>query len=182
MSAFRWIAAFGSLAALCALPACADDAAGAAPRSEHEAATGDGLAVGQKAPSFQLNRVNGTGKVQLSPGKVVLVDFWATWCGPCKKSFPKLQDLYTRYGGSGLEIVGVSEDDDMSDDVKAFGPTMGAKFPLGWDDGKSVAGKYKPPKMPSSFVVDRNGIVRFVHVGYHDGEEADLEKEIKGLL
>src|SRR5262245_58440704 len=138
---------------------------------------------GTPAPSFDGDSMNGQGKVSLGKlkGKVVIVDFWATWCEPCKKSFPKLQELSTKHKSSGLEIVGVSEDEE-SGGISDFGKTYGSKFPLLWDKGKGIADRWKPPSMPSSFVVDKNGVVRFVHNGYHDGEEAELEKEVKSLL
>jgi cytochrome c biogenesis protein CcmG/thiol:disulfide interchange protein DsbE len=140
--------------------------------------------IGKPAPSFSVETANGKGKVAIDSlkGKVVFVDFWATWCGPCKESFPKLQELYTKYQASGLEIVGVSEDDD-NQGIAEFGQAHGsASFPLGWDKAKAIAGKYNPPTMPTTFVVDKNGIVRFVHVGYHDNDQAELEKELKKLL
>ncbi|HEY8039025.1 MAG TPA: TlpA disulfide reductase family protein, partial [Polyangiaceae bacterium] len=116
-------------------------------------------------------------------GKVVLVDFWGTFCEPCKKSFPKLQDLNTKYSASGLRIVGISEDEsDDKDKIPGFAGTYGAKFPLGWDEDKSIAKNYKPETMPSSFIIDKKGVVRYAHVGYHDGEEVEVEKEIKELL
>ncbi|WP_394826928.1 TlpA family protein disulfide reductase [Pendulispora albinea] len=140
--------------------------------------------VGSPAPEFGFASVNGQGKVSAKElqGKVVLVDFWATWCEPCKKSFPKLQGLNVKYKASGVEIVGISEDDEKGTDLAGFGNTYGAKFPLGWDDGKKIAEKWQPKSMPSSFIVDRKGVVRFVHLGYHDGEEDEIEKEIKSLL
>jgi cytochrome c biogenesis protein CcmG/thiol:disulfide interchange protein DsbE len=158
-----------------------DDSAGAATGGEG----GKGL-VGKPAPSFTVAAVvNGKGKVSLGSlhGKVVLLDFWGTFCEPCKKSFPKLQDLYTKYGDSGLKIVGVSEDEaDDKDKIPDFASTYGAKFTLGWDRDKQVARSYKPETMPSSFLIDKNGVVRFAHVGYHDGEEVEIEKEVKELL
>src|SRR5689334_8725125 len=86
------------------------------------------------APDFSGETINGKGKVSLaqSQGKVVLVDFWATWCEPCKKSFPKLEELRVKYASAGFEIVAISEDDE-SNGVKDFGTTHGAKFPLLWD-------------------------------------------------
>lgn len=135
------------------------------------------------APTFAGDNVNGSGKVSLDDykGKVVLVDFWATWCQPCEKSFPKLEELRVKYNASGFEIVAVSEDDE-SGGIKKFAETHGAKFPLLWDKDKSIAGKYKPPNMPSSFLVDRKGVVRNVHLGYHDGAEKEIEQEVKSLL
>ncbi len=138
--------------------------------------------VGQSGPVFALDRVAG-GSFDMAKlrGKVVVVDFWATWCEPCKKSFPKLQELYVKYQASGIEIVGISEDDEKTG-IPEFTSTYGAKFPVVWDSGKKVAGKWQPKSMPATFIVDRNGVVRFAHLGYHDGEEAEIEKEVKSLL
>jgi peroxiredoxin len=135
------------------------------------------------APDFAGDSMNGKGRFSLaqSKGKVVLVDFWATWCEPCKKSFPKLEEIRVKYAASGLEIAAVSEDDEQNG-VKDFGTTHGAKFPLLWDKDKSIANKWHPPNMPSSFIVDKKGIVRFVHLGYHEGEEKQVEAEVKSLL
>jgi peroxiredoxin len=142
--------------------------------------------VGNPAPDFSVKTVSGgAGSVSLKGlrGKVVLVDFWGTFCEPCKKSFPKLQDLNTKYSASGLKIVGISEDEsDDKDKIPGFAGTYGAKFALGWDEDKSIAKSYKPETMPSSFIIDKKGVVRYVHVGYHDGEEVEVEKEIKELL
>jgi peroxiredoxin len=139
--------------------------------------------IGSPAPAFTLDTANAKGKFDIAKvkGKVVVVDFWATWCDPCKKSFPKLQDLYTKYNASGMELVGISEDEENSG-ITEFGNAHGAKFPLAWDSGKSIAGQWQPKSMPTTFVVDRNGIVRFAHLGYHDGDEAEMEKEVKSLL
>ncbi len=147
---------------------------------------GGGGLVGNPAPDFSVKAiVGGKGSVSLKSlrGKVVLVDFWGTFCEPCKKSFPKLQDLNTKYAASGLSIVGISEDEvDDKDKIPGFADTYGAKFTLGWDEDKAVARSYKPETMPSSFLIDKKGVIRFAHVGYHDGEEVEVEKEIKELL
>jgi thiol-disulfide isomerase/thioredoxin len=139
--------------------------------------------IGSPGPQFDIPSVNSKGKMSLKAvaGKVVIVDFWATWCEPCKKSFPKLQELNVKYKASGLEILALSEDDE-NQGLSDFGNTYGAKFPLGWDDGKAVAAKWQPKSMPATFIVDKKGVVRFVHLGYHDGEEAEIEKEVKSLL
>jgi peroxiredoxin len=139
---------------------------------------------GQPAPDFSVNATsNGSGKIAMSSlkGKVVVVDFWATWCEPCKKSFPNLQQLNVKYKASGLEIVGISEDDDASG-IAEFGKNYGAKFPLAWDQGKTVASKYDPKTMPTSFIIDRKGIVRFVYMGYHSEDDAKFEANVKSLL
>ncbi|MGD0530570.1 MAG: TlpA disulfide reductase family protein [Polyangiaceae bacterium] len=142
--------------------------------------------VGNPAPDFNVKAVaGGSGTVSLKSlrGKVVLVDFWGTFCEPCKKSFPKLQDLNTKYSTSGLRIVGISEDEsDDKDKIPGFAQSYGAKFTLGWDEDKSIAKSYKPDTMPSSYIIDKKGVVRYAHVGFHDGEEVEIEKEIKELL
>ena len=138
-------------------------------------------AVGKPASTFSLGSVNTGGKINVDKGKVILVDFWATWCEPCKKSFPKYQDLYVKYKSSGLEIVAVSVDDDNKG-IQDFIKTYGAKFPVGWDEGHKIADCWQPQSMPSAFLIDKNGVVKNVHSGYHDGEEKELEKEIKALL
>lgn len=170
-----------SIALSSAALACGDTGAGGA--GPDTAAGASHPLVGSPGPSFSADSANGAGNVSIGAlkGKVVIVDFWATWCDPCKKSFPKLQDLYTKYKASGLEIVGISEDDENSG-IAEFGTAHGSKFPLAWDKDKAIAGKWQPKSMPTSFVVDRNGVVRFAHLGYHDGDEAEVEKEIKSLL
>jgi peroxiredoxin len=140
--------------------------------------------LGTAAPAFSRPAVGGsTGEISIDElhGKVAVIDFWATWCEPCKKSFPKLEDLKVKYEASGLKIIGVSEDDD-ADGIPAFAKGLGAKFPLVWDSEKSIAAKWKPKSMPTTFIVDRSGIVRFVHFGFHDGEDASIEREVKSLL
>lgn len=139
---------------------------------------------GQPAPDFTVNVTsNGSGKISMASlkGKVVVVDFWATWCEPCKKSFPKLQELNVKYKASGLEIIGISEDDE-SGGIAEFGKNYNAKFPLAWDQGKTVAGKYDPKTMPTSFIIDRKGIVRFAFMGYHSEDDAKFEAHVKSLL
>jgi peroxiredoxin len=137
--------------------------------------------VGKSASTFSLPAVNGGSKVGLEKGKVTIVDFWATWCEPCKKSFPKYQELYVKYKASGLEVIAVSVDDEKKE-IPDFIKTYGAKFPVGWDEGHKIAECYKPSAMPTAFVIDKNGVVKHIHNGYHDGEEKELEKEIKSLL
>ncbi len=174
--------AVGVMACALSLGACGGSEGGPNTGGSGESG-GKHALIGSPAPVFTIDSVNGKGKVDLSKlkGKVVLVDFWATWCEPCKKSFPKLQELNVKFKASGLVIVGVSQDDE-NQGLSDFGKTYGADFALGWDGDKAVAKKYKPPSMPSSFLIDKQGIVRFAHLGYHDGDEAEVEKELKTLM
>jgi cytochrome c biogenesis protein CcmG, thiol:disulfide interchange protein DsbE len=138
--------------------------------------------VGAPAPAFELREVDGSDQQSLGAhaGKVVIVDFWATWCEPCKQSFPAYQKLVSKLGGD-LVVVAISQDDDDKN-IPAFVAETGAKFPIVWDDGKAVAKAYDPPTMPTAFVIDKSGIIRFVHVGYRAGDEAMLEEEARSLM
>ncbi len=160
-------------------------ACGGSEKGPDSAADTGGL-VGNPAPDFNLKAVNGSKQtIALTElrGQVVLIDFWGTFCQPCKKSFPKLEELNSKYGGRGLHVIGISEDEeDDKDKIPGFADMYGAKFPLTWDHDKSIARQYKPDTMPTSFLIDKKGVVRFEHVGFHDGEEVEIAKEIQGLL
>lgn len=149
-------------------------------------AAGEGGLVGNPAPDFSVAPVTGAHdelSLKQLHGKVVLVDFWGTFCTPCKSSFPKLQALNAKYAASGLEIVGISEDEaEDKGKIPAFASTFGAKFPIGWDEDRTISQRYQPETMPASFLIDRKGIVRFSHVGYRAGDEVQIEKEIQDLL
>ena len=113
----------------------------------------------------------------------MLLDFWGTFCEPCKKSFPKLEELNRKYAESGLHVIGISEDEDEDRaKIPGFAEAYGATVFARWDGDKSIARRYKPETMPSSFLIDRDGVVRFAHVGFHDGEEREVEDELRGLL
>lgn len=143
---------------------------------------GKGIKQGDKAPQFAMDSMNGAGKMTIAPGKVTIVDFWATWCEPCKKSFPKLQELYVKYKSSGLEIIAISVDDDKKG-VPGFVKANGdAKFLVVWDKDHAVANAYKPDSMPTTFILDKSGNIAHTHKGYRDGEIDEMEKEIKALF
>jgi peroxiredoxin len=158
---------------------------GAASGGETPASSGGGL-VGSAAPDLSAEAVTGEGpaNVKDASGKVVIVDFWATYCHPCKKSFPKYQEMLDQFG-SDLAVIAVSvddPDDSSKEKLEEFAKETNVKFKILWDKDKSAAGKYSPPKMPTSFVIDKTGIVRHVHAGYEDGEESKIADEIKALL
>ena len=168
--------AYGSsFMALIALMGCEPGAEAASPSG------GSHPLIGNPAPEFDLPAQSGGKRVSLdqAKGKVAIVDFWATWCAPCRASFPKYQALSQKYSDS-LVVMGISEDDE-GDGIADFAKDTGATFPLAWDSEKSVAGKYKPESMPTSYILDKNGMVRFVHNGFREGEEQEIEKQIKSL-
>jgi len=138
--------------------------------------------VGVHAPSFSRPALAGSTSLSTdgAKGKVLIVDFWATYCQPCAKEFPELQALVDRHGGS-LVVYGLSEDD-ATDGIAAFVKKTGVHFPIGWDQGNTISQRYKLEKMPTSFVVDKKGIVRFVHGGYVEGEAEKIEHEVDELL
>lgn len=146
------------------------------------ASTAEALDVGAKAPEISLKDLSGkTVDLASLAGKVVILDFWATWCAPCREEMPELQNFYKKYNAKGLEIVGISVDKGP-DGIKDFINKLKVTFPVVHDDGHKVADKYSPPRMPSSYIIDKKGVVRYVHGGYRAGDAATFEKEIQELL
>ncbi|MFI5297943.1 MAG: TlpA family protein disulfide reductase [Polyangiales bacterium] len=138
--------------------------------------------IRKKAPAFSLKKFKG-GKFESSSadGKVLIVDFWATWCGPCKASFPKVDALYRKYKAKGVVVIGVNEDEDGGD-IAGFVDDTGATFPIALDKNQKVAESFGVEAMPSTILIDKSGVVRFVHDGSHGDEDKEIEKEIKKLL
>ncbi len=138
--------------------------------------------VGAPAPEFDLKAQYGGSRASLgdSSGKVRIVDFWATWCEPCRESFPAYQKLQEKHGDD-LVIIGLSVDDEP-DGIKAFAKDTGVKFVLAWDEGQQISARYEPPTMPTSYLVDKKGIVRNVHAGFRAGDEQEVEREVTKLL
>ena len=136
--------------------------------------------AGQAMP--QLGSLLPGTKIPATAGKVVLVDFWASWCGPCKASFPALNRLHDKYASKGLVVIGVGVDDDEAK-YKAFASKMGAKFPLAHDSQHKAAAFFSPSTMPTSYIVDRKGVIRHVHSGFRGAKtEAEYAAEIEALL
>lgn len=163
---------------------CGGGEAGSGAANDASAAKG-GL-IGSPAPDFSAEPVTGNGPKTLADakGKVVILDFWATFCEPCKKSFPKYQELADQFG-SDLAVLAVSVDEPDSakkDDLVKFAKDTGVKFSIVWDKDHQAVKKYSPPTMPSSFIIDKSGVVRHMHAGYQTGEEAKIAEEVKQLL
>lgn len=137
--------------------------------------------VGKRAPAFDLPGAPKQVRLADLKGRVVYVDFWASWCAPCKQSFPWMNDMQAKYGPRGLSIVGVTVDKKREDADKFLASTP-AKFLVGFDTTGKVADVYKPAGMPTSFLIGADGIVRAVHVGFRDKDKADLEREIEAAL
>ena len=114
-------------------------------------------------------------------GKVVLVDFWASWCAPCLRSFPWMNDLQRHYGGEGLVIVAVNLDQERAL-ADAFLSKLPPNFRIEYDAAGTVARQFGVQVMPSSFLVDRKGRVRAAHAGFRDAQRAEREQQIVQLL
>jgi thiol-disulfide isomerase/thioredoxin len=139
------------------------------------------IAVGDVFPSLERFELTG-GQVPETAGQVVLVDFWASWCAPCKASFPAFAKLHEEFAARGLAIVAVSVDEKpaaFASFVKRWQPP----FPAVLDRGHKLVGEVKVPAMPTSYLIDRTGRVRFVLRGFHGAEsERELREHIEALL
>ncbi len=144
-------------------------------RSDRPAASAPGA-----APDFTLADLDGK-NVRLADlkGKVVLVEFWATWCPPCRESIPGLERLYQSYGGKGLVVLGVSMDEDDSATLKRFAAQKGITYTVLRGDDE-VASKYLVRSIPALFLVNKDGMVAKQYLG--EGNEDSLEKDIRSLL
>jgi peroxiredoxin len=141
------------------------------------------IAPGAPAPDFTLKSLDGSPNLRLAEqrGRVVLVNFWATWCGPCKQEMPHLNRLYEKYRSAGFVLLGVNIDEDAR---KAAGAAsgMGVRFPVLHDAAKGVTKLYDVQSMPATVLIDRDGKVRYLHRGYQDGLEARYEQQIRELV
>ena len=134
------------------------------------------------APDFTLRSLQGPNlRLHEQRGQVVMVNFWATWCGPCKQEMPHLNRLYQQYKGSGFVLLGVNIDDDTAKAAQ-LAQTSGLKFPVLFDTDKRVTKTWDLGAMPSTVLIDRDGRVRHVHRGYREGLEQSYESQMRELL
>ena len=137
---------------------------------------------GQAAPDFALKSSTGE-NLRLSEyrGDVVMINFWATWCGPCRQEMPLLDELYTRYERVGFNLLGVNIDDDSRRAMQMI-EELGVNFPVLFDARKEVSKLYEVEAMPVTVLVDREGNVRYVHHGYKPGYEEKYLDQVRSLL
>ena len=137
---------------------------------------------GQTAPDFALKSSTGE-NLRLSEyrGDVVMINFWATWCGPCRQEMPLLDELYNRYQRVGFNLLGVNIDDD-SRRAMQMAEELGIDFPVLFDATKEVSKLYEVGAMPVTVLVDREGTVLYVHHGYKPGYEDMYLDQIRSLL
>ena len=133
------------------------------------------------APAWQLQDVDGkTVRSSDFKGKVVILDFWATWCGPCRMELPGFVELQKRYEKQGLAVIGVSVDQISPGEVKKFAQQSGLNYPVILADAKATQAFGGIEAIPTTFVIDREGRIVKQHLGFTEKEE--FEKEIKSLL
>lgn len=114
-------------------------------------------------------------------GKVIVVDFWASWCVPCRRSFPWLDEMQTRYADEGLVVIGVNEDD-VAEDAEAFLRSFPVGFRIVADRDGALARQFELLAMPSTYVIDRNGEIAARHLGFRTGLKEEYEATLKSLL
>lgn len=151
-----------------------------APAAAQSEKTPRAPSVGDAPPAISLRAIDGS-PLTLTRGKVTLLVFWATWSEPDKRELIKLQELYTRFGPPTLGVIALSIDDEPSL-LGEFAKTYGLRFPLGWDARHHFATTFQVATDPTTYVIDRSGIIRFIHRGYHDGEAEVIASEVESLL
>jgi thiol-disulfide isomerase/thioredoxin len=139
--------------------------------------------VGTFAPPWHdLHGVRGAFPSSLGAlrGRVVLLDFWATWCGPCRIVAPKLSALQDRYGAQGLSVLGVAAEE--VEDVAAYASRTTGSYPLAADAQGQTTREYGVSTLPTLLVIDKRGVIREVAIGYDPAEDAWLDSKVRGLL
>jgi peroxiredoxin len=134
------------------------------------------------APAFSLKDRDGRVRTLADfKGRVVLVDFWASWCAPCKVSFPALDSLHQEFHDTGLEVVAINVDEDARS-AHAFLAGKSPSMTVLFDPKGAAPGAFGVEGMPSSFLIDRNGNIRFRHMGFNPQTKADFRREISILV
>jgi peroxiredoxin len=134
------------------------------------------------APDFSLPaRDGGTVQLHALKGQVVMINFWATWCGPCRQEMPLLEQIHARYEPLGFTLLGVNVETDSAA-ATAWLEGVAVTFPILFDTKNTVAEQFGVMGMPSSVFVDRDGRVRHVHRGYKPGDEAQYADTIRALV
>jgi thiol-disulfide isomerase/thioredoxin len=137
---------------------------------------------GSPAPALVLPaRDGGTVDLASLKGEVVMINFWATWCGPCRQEMPLLAQLHAKYEPLGFTLLGVNVEPDSAAAVDWL-KGVPVSFPILFDKDSAVAGRFGVEGMPSTVFVDRNGQVRYVHRGYKPGDEAKYADMIRSLV
>ncbi len=142
----------------------------------------EAAAVRGPAPNFTLKSLSGKNiKLSEMAGNVVLINFWATWCGPCREEMPLLNALHNKYQLLGFTVLGVNVEENP-ENARDFLKDYPVDFPVLLDSQNSVSRQYDVVAMPTTVVVDRDGNMRFLHKGYKSGDEVKYRKMVKKLV
>lgn len=134
------------------------------------------------APTFALpSRGGDTVALDKLKGQVVMINFWASWCGPCRTEMPLLDQMYKRYSSLGFTLLGVNVESDTKDAEKLL-QQVPVSFPVLFDRENKVSKLYEVNAMPSTVFIDRKGNVRYLHRGYKNGDEGEYLNQIRALL
>jgi peroxiredoxin len=138
--------------------------------------------AGSPAPAFTLASSSGS-EVRLAPykGQVVMINFWASWCGPCREEFPLLDSIYKKYSRMGFTLLGVNVEPD-SQAANAWLKQTPVSFPILYDKDSKVSKLYDVAGMPSTVIIDRSGKLRVLHRGYKAGDENEYLDSIRALI
>jgi thiol-disulfide isomerase/thioredoxin len=141
------------------------------------------VSAGDKAPDFNIPRLEEKGMLSLKHyrGKVVYIDFWASWCSPCRKSLPALNLVHTEFHKRGFEVIAINLDEER-DDAMTFLKEFPVVYPTAIDTSSKVPEAYGLVGMPTAYLVDRKGIVQLVHEGFKKTDIEQLRKKIHMLL
>jgi len=141
-----------------------------------------GAAGDVQAPGFTLQSVDGkTVTLGQYKGDVVMINFWASWCGPCRQEMPLLDDIYKQYKDMGFVLLGVNVEPDASNANRWLKKTP-VSYPILYDPKSAVSQLYQVQAMPTTVIIDRQGVVRYVHNGYLPGDENQYMNSIRSLI
>jgi thiol-disulfide isomerase/thioredoxin len=144
--------------------------------------SGEGHQVGQPAPEIVVQRMSGKPvSVSSYRGQVLLLDVWASWCGPCKQELPMLDDIASRLRHKGVEVLAVSVDQERENVVKFLGARGRWALTIAHDPKGEIADRLQPDKMPTSYIIDREGIIRYVNYGFTPGDAPVIERRLNEL-
>jgi thiol-disulfide isomerase/thioredoxin len=140
---------------------------------------GGGNQVGAPVPELHVESLGGKDLgIGDYRGKVVLLDVWASWCGPCKQELPMLDDMAKRLRGDGVEVLAVSVDQERANVVKFLKARSHWSLTIAHDPKGAIADRLAPEKMPTSYIIDRDGIIRFVNSGFEPSDAAVIERRL----
>ena len=140
--------------------------------------------IGDSVPSFRARTLDGAQTVSNEDlkGKVVFVDFWASWCAPCLKSLPEFEQLQTSFSGRDDVVVLAINLDENPKDADKFLSTLDVSYQILADRDGKIPESFGVSTMPSSFVIDKEGVIRYVHKGYKSGDVSKIKSKIEQLL